>query len=118
MVHAWGTTPTVGWNFPSWSISAEWLAYLLFPLVAGAGAEGEALVRRVCGWRDGALLVFVSGRSTILAPVLPGVGREFSQMTAQIGALRILPSFLLALRSMRLAASTRRRRAGLGRLLL
>ena len=35
MIHAWGATPSVGWNFPSWSISAEWLAYLLFPIVAG-----------------------------------------------------------------------------------
>jgi len=30
-----------------------------------------------------------------LSTVLPGVGQNFSQMTAQIGALRILPSFVL-----------------------
>jgi peptidoglycan/LPS O-acetylase OafA/YrhL len=34
MLHAWGTTATAGWNAPSWSISAEWFAYLLFPLLA------------------------------------------------------------------------------------
>ena len=34
LVHAWGTTPTVQWNFPSWSISAEWFAYLCFPVAA------------------------------------------------------------------------------------
>jgi peptidoglycan/LPS O-acetylase OafA/YrhL len=34
MVHAWGTTDVAGWNAPSWSISAEWFAYLLFPTVA------------------------------------------------------------------------------------
>jgi peptidoglycan/LPS O-acetylase OafA/YrhL len=34
MVHAWGTTDIAGWNSPSWSISAEWFAYLLFPAVA------------------------------------------------------------------------------------
>ncbi len=28
MVHAWGTTSELSWNFPSWSISAEWFAYL------------------------------------------------------------------------------------------
>src|SRR5262245_26486696 len=34
MLHAWGLTQTVGWNFPSWSISAEWAAYLCFPVIA------------------------------------------------------------------------------------
>ena len=34
LLHAWGVTETLGWNAPSWSISAEWLAYLLFPLLA------------------------------------------------------------------------------------
>lgn len=28
MVHAWSTTNELSWNFPSWSISAEWFAYL------------------------------------------------------------------------------------------
>src|SRR4051794_2329668 len=30
MVHAWGFAPVAGWNHPSWSISAEWFAYLSF----------------------------------------------------------------------------------------
>jgi peptidoglycan/LPS O-acetylase OafA/YrhL len=34
LLHAWGTTETATWNMPSWSISAEWFAYLLFPVVA------------------------------------------------------------------------------------
>lgn len=34
LIHAWAV-PIVGkWNAPSWSISAEWAAYLAFPLVA------------------------------------------------------------------------------------
>src|ERR1700732_3351967 len=36
LLHAWGVTPKPGWNVPSWSISAEWFAYLLFPLLAPA----------------------------------------------------------------------------------
>ena len=28
MIHSWGTTKYLSWNFPSWSISAEWFAYL------------------------------------------------------------------------------------------
>jgi peptidoglycan/LPS O-acetylase OafA/YrhL len=34
MVHAWGFVDVAGWNAPSWSVSAEWFAYLSFPLVA------------------------------------------------------------------------------------
>jgi peptidoglycan/LPS O-acetylase OafA/YrhL len=34
MVHAWGTTGSHAWNYPAWSISAEWLAYLIFPVAA------------------------------------------------------------------------------------
>jgi peptidoglycan/LPS O-acetylase OafA/YrhL len=36
LLHAWVVTPKPGWNAPSWSISAEWFAYLLFPLLAPA----------------------------------------------------------------------------------
>ncbi|MBI4031091.1 MAG: acyltransferase, partial [Proteobacteria bacterium] len=31
LLHAWGVEPTLRFNIPSWSISAEWFAYLLFP---------------------------------------------------------------------------------------
>jgi peptidoglycan/LPS O-acetylase OafA/YrhL len=34
LTHGWGTMNALGWNPPSWSISAEWFAYLLFPLLA------------------------------------------------------------------------------------
>ena len=93
-VHAWGTTAAVGWNFPSWSISAEWAAYLLFPLVAGLALKA----RRWLGlFALGALALCIGSFWALsnLHAVLPWVGRDFSQMTAQIGALRILPSFLL-----------------------
>jgi len=94
MVHAWGTTAAVGWNFPSWSISAEWLAYLLFPLVAGVVLKAK----RWSGlFAAGALALCLVSFLVLdnLSTVLPGVGQNFSQMTAQIGALRILPSFVL-----------------------
>ncbi len=94
MIHAWGTTEAVGWNFPSWSISAEWAAYLLSPLIA-------ALVLKAQRWAGafaaGALALCLVSFAALdnLHRVLPFVGQDFSQMTAQIGALRILPSFLL-----------------------
>jgi peptidoglycan/LPS O-acetylase OafA/YrhL len=36
MIHAWGVTDYAGWNGPSWSVSTEWFAYLLFPAIAVA----------------------------------------------------------------------------------
>ncbi|MBU6497203.1 MAG: acyltransferase [Rhodospirillales bacterium] len=34
LIQAWGATQPATWNLPSWSISAEWGAYLAFPLFA------------------------------------------------------------------------------------
>ncbi|HQR79143.1 MAG TPA: acyltransferase, partial [Actinomycetota bacterium] len=33
MIQEWGPDPQRGWNFPAWSLSMEWLAYLFFPLL-------------------------------------------------------------------------------------
>lgn len=33
LTHSWGEFYTPDWNYPSWSISAEWAAYLSFPLL-------------------------------------------------------------------------------------
>lgn len=34
LIQEWGPDPQRGWNFVAWSLSMEWLAYLLFPLLA------------------------------------------------------------------------------------
>ena len=34
LIQNWGLTPGLYWNIPAWSISAEWLAYLAFPVLA------------------------------------------------------------------------------------
>lgn len=34
LLQNWGFTDHLAWNDPSWSISTEWAAYLLFPLLA------------------------------------------------------------------------------------
>ena len=94
MVHAWGTTAAVGWNFPSWSISAEWAAYLLFPMIAWLVLKAQRWAGVFAGGALALCLVSFAALDNLHA-VLPWVGNDFSQMTAQIGALRILPSFLL-----------------------
>ncbi|NQE64313.1 acyltransferase [Caulobacter sp. RHG1] len=98
LIHAWGTTPTVQWNFPSWSISAEWFAYLGFPLAAMASLGLRARPRLLVGL---ALLLFVA--------MFLGAKREgvlFTDMTAQIGAIRIIPSFLMGAALHRLGSSS------------
>lgn len=40
LMNAWGLTGRIGWNIPSWSISAEAFGYLLFPAVAVFLARG------------------------------------------------------------------------------
>jgi peptidoglycan/LPS O-acetylase OafA/YrhL len=34
LVHAWVPEFKLSWNYPSWSISVEWLLYLIFPILA------------------------------------------------------------------------------------
>jgi peptidoglycan/LPS O-acetylase OafA/YrhL len=45
LLHAWGFTSSVGWNIPSWSISAELFAYLIFPLLVFLHVRLGALAR-------------------------------------------------------------------------
>jgi peptidoglycan/LPS O-acetylase OafA/YrhL len=48
MVHAWQPRFSVTWNFPSWSISSEWFAYLIFPVLIGVMSR---LGRSTLPWR-------------------------------------------------------------------
>lgn len=103
LIHAWGTAPTVQWNFPSWSISAEWFAYLLFP----AAAAASLAMRR---W---ALAGVMAAGALFAAMFLAAQGRGllFTEMTAQVGALRIIPSFLMGAALHRLGQTTNLPRA-------
>ncbi|MBW0152442.1 MAG: acyltransferase [Phenylobacterium sp.] len=88
LVHAWTPTSTpVEWNGPSWSLSAEWGAYLLFPVFAGAGL---ALRQRPLA------LIALSG---VLFLALDAAYRRFfddALLHAEfnLGVLRIVPTFL------------------------
>lgn len=86
MVHAWGVTDTAGWNHPSWSISAEWFAYLTFPLFAFVAWR---LRNRAVGAAVGAgvLLCAIYFAFERLA------GFPLTQATFHWGALRIVPCF-------------------------
>lgn len=45
LLHAWDFGQTPGWNIPSWSISAEMFAYLLFPLIVTAHVHARRATR-------------------------------------------------------------------------
>ena len=86
MVHAWGVTSEAGWNHPSWSISAEWFAYLTFPAYA------------FIAWRlreRPLLAVILAGLFLVgLYEVFPRLaGFALTQATFHWGALRIVPCF-------------------------
>jgi peptidoglycan/LPS O-acetylase OafA/YrhL len=88
MVHAWGFAPQAGWNHPSWSISAEWFAYVTFPLFAWL-----ALRMKDRPWLAvGAALIAM----TALYAVFPRFsGFPLTRATIAWGALRIVPCFAL-----------------------
>ena len=86
MVHAWGFANEAGWNHPSWSISAEWFAYLAFPLFAMAAWP---LRKRPWAATAGAA-VFLMG---LYAAFERLAGFPLTEATFRWGALRIVPCF-------------------------
>lgn len=88
LVHAWGFAPESGWNHPSWSISAEWFAYLLFPAFA------------FVAWRLRSRPVLATVLAAVGLVALYAVferlaGFPLTEATIRWGALRIVPCFAL-----------------------
>lgn len=57
LVHSWGFHGQLSWNYVSWSISAEWFAYLLFPVFAWASGVARGRARSACVLAAGTLLL-------------------------------------------------------------
>lgn len=109
LVHAWGILPSGSWNHPSWSVSAEWAAYLAFPLFAVAAARLRG--RPVLGLGLGLLGLFAG-----YALFERIAGFPLTRATTAWGALRIVPPFLygcLLHGAWREGAAGSRREAGL-----
>jgi peptidoglycan/LPS O-acetylase OafA/YrhL len=86
LIHAWGLSPMSAWNHPSWSLSAEWFAYLTFPAFAGLAWR---LRERPLAAAAGAV-AFLFG---LYAAFQALAGFSLTQATYLWGALRIVPCF-------------------------
>jgi peptidoglycan/LPS O-acetylase OafA/YrhL len=90
MIHAWGTTPHRTFNGPSWSISAEWFLYLIFPLLA--------YLAKTFSIKKLFLVFFVYVLGLQMAFVLAGKG-HWAYATYDFSNLSAVPVFLLVFSS-------------------
>ena len=88
LVQAWGVTTVAGWNHPSWSISAEWFAYLTFPIFA-------LVAMRLRNKPGLAILGAVALMCGLYAWFPRFAGFPLTRATIAWGALRIVPCFAL-----------------------
>lgn len=88
LTHAWGLASSAAFNHPSWSISAEWFAYLSFPAFAWVAWRMRA--------RPVLATALAAGAALILYAVFePVAGFSLTEATFRWGALRIVPCFAL-----------------------
>lgn len=88
MIHAWGMEGRLTFNYVSWSISAEWFAYLTFwPLAL--------LTIRLSPARM--LAAALTWFFILYALSTPVFGRQLTFLTFDFGVVRILPEFLIGI---------------------
>lgn len=105
LVHAWGPEwVKAEWNGPSWSLSAEWFAYLAFPAYAKLG-----FVLRDRPWL---LLALAAGLFFALDRLYFGFYADtVVHAEARFGILRIIPEFLYGVALYRIGERLRVSRA-------
>lgn len=88
LTHAWGLAGSSAFNHPSWSISAEWAAYLGFPAFA-------FVAWRLRDWPVLATVLAAGFALALYAAFEPLAGYSLTEATFRWGALRIVPCFAL-----------------------
>lgn len=85
LVHDWAILSTLSWNIPSWSISAEFAAYLLFPFLLKLLDCHRASAAR--------LALNVATPIVALGIVFIAAGAELGDELLKLGVLRCLAQF-------------------------
>lgn len=83
LAHAWSPSGVISFNYVSWSISAEFFVYLLFPLISMSLANNLQ--------RCTALLILVVGFAIVMSQIF--FDDSFTRLTWNSGILRAVPSF-------------------------
>ena len=60
LVQTWTPDFRLNWNYPSWSVSSEWFAYLLFPAVATVATRTLSSARRAAAFGAASLAASVA----------------------------------------------------------
>jgi peptidoglycan/LPS O-acetylase OafA/YrhL len=84
LVQAWGPFSATAWNYPAWSLSAEWLAYIGFPV----GLVMMSKLRGPLSALVGACLVLA-----LLAAIMVSVGGGDLEHVWKLGVVRCLLEF-------------------------
>ena len=85
LLNATGVSSELSWNQPSWSVGAEWTAYLLFPLYLIICSTIRP------AWAN--LAISVGLLVTLHIAVKWVAGLELLELNANGGSIRIVPSF-------------------------
>ncbi len=83
LVHAWLPSGTISFNYVSWSISAEFFVYLIFPLIALAVARRAAL----------SLIGIIALFALFAWFAESQIGLPLTRLGWQAGVLRAIPGF-------------------------
>lgn len=86
LIHGWGYANVLSWNFPSWSISSEWFAYLLLL---------PALCRYLRKWPATLVLVVATAIWTLFCLALSGQDLSVGEQTVSWAIPRIVCEFSL-----------------------
>ncbi|MDQ3290161.1 MAG: acyltransferase [Bacteroidota bacterium] len=98
LLHSFGVHPIFTWNVPSWSISAEWWAYLVFPLLVILLSRYKIVANIGMVMFAGILylsIVFLLPRTNFFAPGVPAP--QDLNVTYDYGFLRGLAGFVVGM---------------------
>jgi peptidoglycan/LPS O-acetylase OafA/YrhL len=84
LVQSWGFYNTFSFNAPSWSISAEWFAYLVFTEIIALAIRPRPIIVLICA------LWFYGVMWYLTVKIL---GTPFNEFNVSFGIMRIMPEF-------------------------